>query len=50
MIIDDDGRLMLRHASQRRRRVTDEPLAGFFAANKVEYVTLLRAIELSARS
>jgi len=45
VIVEDDGELTLRHASQSRRRVTDEPLAGFIAANRVQHVTLLRAIE-----
>jgi len=45
LIFDDDGTLLLRHASQRRRRVTDESLKRFVAANRVEHVTLLRAVE-----
>lgn len=45
VIFEDDGALMLRHAAQSRRGVVDEPLAGFLAANKVQYVTLLRALE-----
>jgi hypothetical protein len=45
VVFQDDGALMLRHASQSRRRVVDEPLAGFLAANKVQHVTLLRAVD-----
>ena len=45
VIFDDDGALMLRSAAQSRRRVVDEPLAQFVAANRVQYVTLLRAVE-----
>lgn len=42
-----DGALLLRHASQSRRRILDEPMADFVAANGVRYVTLLRASEPS---
>jgi hypothetical protein len=45
VVFQDDGALMLRHASQSRRRVVNEPLAGFLAANKVQHVTLLRAVD-----
>ena len=37
-----DGELLLRHASQSRRRVLDERMDDFVAANRVRYVTLLR--------
>ena len=36
---------MLRHASQRRGRVVDERLDRFVAANRVQYVTVLRPAE-----
>jgi hypothetical protein len=36
---------MLRHASQRLGRIVDEPMDGFIAANRVQYVTLVRAAE-----
>ena len=39
------AQLMLRSAAQSRRRVLDEPLARFLAANNVQHVTLLRALE-----
>lgn len=37
------GRLLLRHASQSHRRVTDEDMAAFVGATGVKYITLLRA-------
>jgi len=37
-----NGELLLRHASQSRRRVLDERLDNFIVANRVRYVTLLR--------
>lgn len=40
------GETMLRHASQRRRRVVDEPLDRFVAANGVQYVTVVRPVEV----
>ncbi len=39
------GELMLRHASQRRGRVVDDRLDRFVAANRVQYVTLVRAAD-----
>ena len=48
VIFEDDGALMLRSAAQSRRRVIDEPMARFLAANDVQYVTLLRAVETPA--
>jgi hypothetical protein len=45
VIIGEDGTLILRHASETRRRVVDGPLAEFVAANNVQHVTLLRAVE-----
>ena len=48
VIFEDDGALMLRSAAQSRRRVVDEPLARFLAANNVQHVTLLRALEKPA--
>lgn len=40
-----DGELLLRHASQSRNRVLDEGMERFLSANRVRYVTLLRAEE-----
>jgi hypothetical protein len=40
-----DGELLLRHASQTRRRVLDEPLDRFLKKYRVRYVTLLRPEE-----
>lgn len=40
--------LLLRHASQHHRKVVDEPMSGFCAANRVKYVTLLRPVEPAA--
>ena len=42
-----DGTLLLRHASQSRRRILDERMADFVALNRVGHVTLLRASEPS---
>jgi len=39
------GNLMLRHASQSKRRVLDESMDRFVAVNRVRYVTLLRPQE-----
>lgn len=39
------GNLMLRHASQSKQRVLDEPMDRFVAVNRVRYVTLLRPQE-----
>ena len=44
----DGGRLLLRHASQSRRRVLDERMDQFVAINRVRYVTLLRPMESRA--
>jgi hypothetical protein len=41
----DDGSLLLRDASQSPRRVVEQKMTAFFAANPVKYVTLLRAAE-----
>jgi hypothetical protein len=38
------GELLLRHASQHHRRVLDERMERFMAANRVRYVTLLRPL------
>ncbi len=40
-----DGTLLLRHASQSRRRILDERMADFVRHNRVRYVSLLRAVE-----
>jgi N-acetylmuramoyl-L-alanine amidase-like protein len=42
-----DGALLLRHASRSRRRILDERMDTFVAVNRVRYVTLLRAAEVS---
>ena len=42
---DRGGELLLRHASQSRRRVLDERMDRFVAQNRVRYVTLLRSEE-----
>jgi hypothetical protein len=39
------GDLLLRHASQSKRRVIDESMDQFIAVNRVRYVTLLRPQE-----
>jgi hypothetical protein len=39
------GTVLLRHASQRGRRVMDDDMASFFTVNNVKYVTLVRAAE-----
>ena len=44
----ENGELLLRHASQSRHRVLDERLERFLSANRVRYVTLLRAEEASS--
>lgn len=43
--LSGSGNLLLRHASQSRRRVLDEPMDRFVAVNRVRYVTLLRPQE-----
>lgn len=43
--IGKSNAVILRHASQSRRRVLDEPMDAFFAANGVRLVTLLRAVD-----
>jgi hypothetical protein len=43
-----DSGLLLRHASLSRHRVLDERMDGFLNANRVRYVTLLRAAERTA--
>jgi Protein of unknown function (DUF1460) len=46
VIVADNGDLWLRHAAQSRRRVVDEPLTRFLAANRVKAVSVLRPREL----
>ena len=48
LAFDRHGELLLRHASQSRRRVLDERMDSFVAANRVRYVTVLRPREPSA--
>ena len=45
VMIGAGGALTLRHASQRRRRVVEQPLAEFIAANRVQHVAVLRAVQ-----
>ncbi len=40
-----NSELLLRHASQSRRRTLDEKMESFFAANQVGHVTLTRAVD-----
>ncbi len=42
---ENNSELLLRHASQSRQRVLDERMDRFLSANRVRYVTLLRAEE-----
>jgi hypothetical protein len=45
VVFDKAGVLLLRHASQSRRRVLDERMDVFVSANNVRYVTLVRPQE-----
>jgi hypothetical protein len=45
VVLDGGGQLLLRHASQSKRRVLDERMDHFVAVNRVRYVTLLRPQE-----
>lgn len=45
VVLDGGGQLLLRHASQSKRRVLDERMDRFVAVNRVRYVTLLRPQE-----
>lgn len=45
VIFEDDGALMLRSAALSRRRVLDEPMDRFLAANRVQHVALLRPLD-----
>jgi hypothetical protein len=45
VVFGTKGEMLLRHASQSRRRVLDERMDQFVAANRVRYVTLLRPQE-----
>ncbi len=44
----NNGELLLRHASSTRLRVMEQPLAPFLAANRTEYVTVVRPQERPA--
>ncbi|MPZ38231.1 MAG: DUF1460 domain-containing protein [Rhizobiales bacterium] len=44
VILSPQGEVTLRHASQSRGRVIDEPMGRFVAANKVQYAALLRVV------
>jgi hypothetical protein len=46
VMFDGKGSLVLRHASQSRRRVLDQSMAHFLAINGVQYVTVLRPRDL----
>jgi hypothetical protein len=50
VVFGNNGELLLRHASQRNRRVLDERMDYFAAVNNVQYVTLLRPQESAAVS
>ena len=39
---DGKGEVLLRHASQSRGRVIDQPMKSFLVVNGVRYVTVLR--------
>lgn len=43
IVFGKTGELLLRHASQSRGRVIDEPMTAFVAENAVKHVTLVRA-------
>jgi hypothetical protein len=43
-----DGTFLLRHASQSRGRVVEDKMASFVTVNPVQYVTVLRAVELDS--
>jgi hypothetical protein len=45
VVLGGGGQLLLRHASQSKRRVLDERMDHFVAVNRVRYVTLLRPQE-----
>lgn len=45
VVLGGGGPLLLRHASQSKRRVLDERMDHFVAVNRVRYVTLLRPQE-----
>ena len=45
VVLGGGGELLLRHASQSKRRVLDERMDRFVAVNRVRYVTLLRPQE-----
>jgi len=44
----DNGRLLLRHASESHGRVVDERMTAFVGVNGVRYLTLLRPRDTSA--
>lgn len=45
VVLSPNGEPILRHASQSRRGVLDEPLSRFVDINRVQYATLLRPLE-----
>jgi Protein of unknown function (DUF1460) len=45
VVLSPNGEPILRHASQSRRRVLDEPLRRFVDINRVRYATLLRPLD-----
>ncbi len=48
VVFGRNGEWLLRHASQSRGRVLDEPMEAFLAANGVAHVALLRPVEPAA--
>ena len=48
VMLAPQGEVILRHASQSRGRVLDEPMDRFVAVNKVQYATLLRPVAATA--
>ncbi len=46
VMLSPKGEVMLRHASQSRRRVVEQPMDLFVAVNRVQYASLLRPIDL----
>ena len=44
-MMGEGGALRLRHASQSRRRVLEEPIEKFLDASRVKWVTVLRPQE-----
>ena len=45
VVLGPKGEFLLRHASQSRRRVLDEPMPRFLRASRVQHVTVLRPLD-----